>query len=140
MLFNFGSFPALAEQISRDPGLIFVSGILLFVAGLAIVRAHNIWTGGWPVLVTVLGWLTVLGDLLRMLFPTQLAAMVARVDQSSGRIIMGRVSFWCWGLSLIQRATAATKQALAPQRQSDLTRRHSRFHTWRAFAGEGNAA
>ncbi len=89
MLFNFGSFPALAEQISRDPGLIFVSGILLFVAGLAIVRAHNIWTGGWPVLVTVLGWLTVLGGLLRMLFPTQLAAMVARVDQSSGRIIVG---------------------------------------------------
>jgi hypothetical protein len=80
---------ALAEQISRDPGLIFVSGILLFVAGLAIVRAHNIWTGGWPVLVTVLGWLTVLGGLLRMLFPTQLAAMVARVDQSSGRIIVG---------------------------------------------------
>jgi hypothetical protein len=89
MLFNFGSFPALAEQISRDPGLIFVSGILLFVAGLAIVRAHNIWTGGWPVLVTVLGWLTVLGGLLRMLFPTQLAAMVARVDQSSGWIIVG---------------------------------------------------
>ena len=89
MLFNFGSFPALAEQISRDPGLIFVSGILLFVAGLAIVRAHNIWTGGWPVLVTVLGWLTVLGGLLRMLFPTQLAAIVARVDQSSGRIIVG---------------------------------------------------
>src|SRR5690242_14183385 len=33
---------------------------LLFVAGLAIVRVHNVWVGGWPVLVTVLGWVAVL--------------------------------------------------------------------------------
>jgi hypothetical protein len=91
MLLNLGSFPALAEQISRDPGLIFVSGILLFVAGLAILRAHNIWVGGWPVLVTVLGWLAILGGLLRMLFPTRLAAIAAAVGGSTGGIIVGAV-------------------------------------------------
>jgi hypothetical protein len=52
MLLNIGSFPALAEQVSRDPALMFVSGILLFIAGLASVRVHNRWTNGWPVLVT----------------------------------------------------------------------------------------
>ena len=36
MLLNIGSFPELAEQVSRDPALIFVSGILLFVAGLPL--------------------------------------------------------------------------------------------------------
>jgi cytochrome bd-type quinol oxidase subunit 2 len=72
MLLNLGSFPALAEQISRDPALILVSGILLLVAGLAIVREHNRWAGGWPVLVTALGWLAILGGLARMLFPFQL--------------------------------------------------------------------
>jgi hypothetical protein len=60
MLLNIGSFPALAKQVSRDPALIFVSDILLFIAGLAIVRVHNRWTNGWPVLVTILGWLFVL--------------------------------------------------------------------------------
>ena len=69
VVLNLGSFPALAEQVSRDPALILLSGILLFVAGLAIVRAHNIWAGGWPVLVTVFGWLILLGGLARMLFP-----------------------------------------------------------------------
>ena len=48
VLLNIGSFPELAEQVSRDPAPIFVSGILLFVAGLAIVRVHNRWTNGWP--------------------------------------------------------------------------------------------
>jgi len=28
------------------------------VPGLAIVYFHNRWTGGWPVVVTVTGWLS----------------------------------------------------------------------------------
>jgi hypothetical protein len=44
--------------------LIFLSGILLFVAGVAILRSHNVWTGGWPVVVTVLGWLALLDALI----------------------------------------------------------------------------
>ena len=84
MLLNLGSFPAMVEQVSRDPALIFVSGTLLFVAGLAIVRAHNIWSGGWPVLVTVLGCLAVLSGLGRMFFPIRLAAIAAEIGQSRG--------------------------------------------------------
>ena len=87
MLFNFGSFPEFAEQVSRDPALIFVSGILLLVTGLAIVRAHNVWTGGWPVLVTILGWLAIVGGLVRMLFPSRLAMMEANLGQRRGLII-----------------------------------------------------
>jgi cytochrome bd-type quinol oxidase subunit 2 len=85
MLLNIGSFAALAEQVSRDTALIFMSGILFFVAGLAIVRVHNRWTNGWPVLVTVLGWLFVMGGLARMLFPTGLAAIAAGIGQKTDR-------------------------------------------------------
>src|ERR1700724_838370 len=80
-------FPELAEQVARDPGLIFLSGILLFVAGLAIVRDHNVWVGGWPVLVTVLGWVAVLSGLLRMLFPTRLAQIAGGVAPRPGGIL-----------------------------------------------------
>jgi hypothetical protein len=91
MLVNFASFPELAEQISRDPGLIFLSGILLIVAGLAIVRVHNFWVGGWPVLVTILGWLAILSGLVRMLFPMGVAEIAAGVAQRPGGIIAGAV-------------------------------------------------
>jgi hypothetical protein len=87
MLVNFTLLPEMAEQISRDAGVIFLSGILLFVAGVAIVRAHNIWTGGWPVLVTVLGWLAILSGLARMLFPIRLAGLAVAFAQKPGAII-----------------------------------------------------
>jgi hypothetical protein len=87
MLLNRGSLPALIEQVSRDPALVLLSGIIIFVAGLAIVRAHNLWKAGWPVLVTVLGWLFMFQGLVRMLFPTQLAAIAAGIAQNVGFIV-----------------------------------------------------
>jgi hypothetical protein len=100
MLLNLGSFPAIAEQVSRDPALILVSGILLFVAGLAIVRAHNLWTGGWPVLVTIFAWLGVLGGLVRILFPTRLAALAAGLGQNTGLIATAAVVLLALGAFL----------------------------------------
>jgi hypothetical protein len=49
--------------------LVYLNGTLLFIAGLAIVRDHNRWKGGWPVLVTLVGWLLILGGLVRMFAP-----------------------------------------------------------------------
>ncbi len=100
MLLNLGSFPAMAEQVSREPALIFLSGILLFVAGLAIVRAHNVWTGGWPVLVTVLGWLAIVGGVVRLFLPIQGAALAASFGQRTGVIVVAAVVFLVAGAFL----------------------------------------
>lgn len=48
---------------------VYLNGAMLFVAGLAIIRAHNLWVRGWPVLITLAGWFLVLLGLFRMFFP-----------------------------------------------------------------------
>ena len=73
LILNLGSISAVLEPLSRDPALVLIYGIFLFVAGLAIVRFHNRWTADWSVLVTILGWLLIVGGLVRMLFPLRLA-------------------------------------------------------------------
>ena len=57
LLINLGSMSALVEAVSHDPALVLVSGVLSFVAGLAVVRVHNHWAADWAVLVTIFGWL-----------------------------------------------------------------------------------
>ena len=47
----------------------YLNGTLLFVAGLSIVRVHNIWAVGWPVTITLVGWSAILGGLFRMFAP-----------------------------------------------------------------------
>ena len=54
---------------SQIAPLIYLNGVLLFVAGLAIVRSHNIWTKSWQTLITIIGYVLIMIGLLRMLFP-----------------------------------------------------------------------
>jgi hypothetical protein len=49
--------------------VVYLNGAILFVAGLAIVRAHNLWTWRWPVIMTLTGWVALFGGLWRMAAP-----------------------------------------------------------------------
>ncbi|MDH2915287.1 MAG: hypothetical protein PXX77_00270 [Gallionella sp.] len=54
---------------SNSAAGVYLNGAMLFVAGLAIIRAHNLWARGWPVLITLSGWFYMLLGLFRMFFP-----------------------------------------------------------------------
>ncbi|NJO24288.1 MAG: hypothetical protein HC868_16945 [Sphingomonadales bacterium] len=81
LLVNRGLFPAMIGQIADSYALIFLSGILSLLAGIAIVRVHNIWSG-WAAIVTVFGWLAILGGLARMWIPQQAAPIALAVGNS----------------------------------------------------------
>ena len=49
--------------------LIYLNGVLLFVAGLALVNKHNFWVLNWKTLITIIGYIAMIIGLLRMLFP-----------------------------------------------------------------------
>jgi hypothetical protein len=51
------------------PQVIYLNGTLLVVAGLSILRGHNRWSIGWPVFITLAGWVSLLGGLYRMIAP-----------------------------------------------------------------------
>ena len=51
---------------AQIPPVVYLSGVLMFVAGLAIVRAHNRWRADWTVLVTLSGWLALTLGAARM--------------------------------------------------------------------------
>jgi len=46
--------------MTKDQPLLYVIGIFALVVGLAIVLAHNIWSGLTAIIVTLIGWLSIL--------------------------------------------------------------------------------
>jgi hypothetical protein len=86
LLANIGTSQTIIEGLSQSPVLIMIAGYAAFVPGLAIVYFHNKWTGGWPVLVTVMGWLSLIVGFLRMVFPTQIGAMTTKIAPSSAGV------------------------------------------------------
>jgi hypothetical protein len=58
----------------QDSPLMFVVGIMTLAAGLAMVLGHNIWSGGaLPIVVTIVGWLTLAKGLLFLLLSPEAA-------------------------------------------------------------------
>jgi hypothetical protein len=70
-LVALGATEALNMDIfaSQIAPVVYLNGAILFVAGLAIVRAHNRWTWNWPVALTLTGWIAIAGGLYRMAAP-----------------------------------------------------------------------
>jgi len=54
----------------QDRPLMFVVGVITLFAGLSMVLAHNVWSGGSAaIVVTILGWITLLKGLLFLVLP-----------------------------------------------------------------------
>jgi hypothetical protein len=75
-LFMFTHKELSVETVSallHSPTALFVTGLMTIVAGLAIILAHNVWSGGaLPVVVTLIGWLTLVkGLVILFLSPAQ---------------------------------------------------------------------
>jgi len=76
------------EQIAP---VVYLNGTILFVVGLALVRAHNRWAWQWPTLVTITGWVLLLGGLYRMVAPEapQAQAGVASYGMFAALVVIG---------------------------------------------------
>lgn len=61
-------FPLVQPHLydAQIPPVVYLSGVLMFVAGLATVRAHNHWAADWTVLITLSGWFFLALGLFRM--------------------------------------------------------------------------
>lgn len=68
MAITASEFPLVQPRLYDEqiPPVVYLSGLLSFVAGLAIVRSHNVWRHDWTVLVTLCGWVLVALGLVRM--------------------------------------------------------------------------
>ena len=82
MLVSPQNYRVMAEDFLASRALIYIAGLLAFLPGLAIVLTHNVWVFSWPLIITLLGWLGLIGGVFRLLFPAQVrtigSAMLAR--------------------------------------------------------------
>jgi uncharacterized membrane protein HdeD (DUF308 family) len=92
MLINPVNMREMATDFLEHRGLIFLAGILTLLAGLAIVLTHNVWVAGWPVIITIVGWLSVVGGIFRIVFPDSVKSIgEAMLSYSSGLTAAGVV-------------------------------------------------
>jgi hypothetical protein len=64
-----GLLTVVAPTMVDQPALLWVSGILTFAAGLAIVLGHNVWGDPAAAVVSLFGWMMTIKGIALLLVP-----------------------------------------------------------------------
>ena len=92
MLLDPRGYRAMAEEFLASRALIYISGLIALVTGLAIVNFHNRWAFGWRVIITIFGWLSLIGGVVRILAPDRVKHIgAAFLDKTETMRIAGIV-------------------------------------------------
>jgi hypothetical protein len=59
---------AMAKEFLGSRALIFIFGIVDLLLGLVLVLVHNVWVMDWRVIITLIGWISIVRGLVRILF------------------------------------------------------------------------
>jgi len=58
----------------------FCWGLASVVIGLAMVLAHNVWVKNWQVIVTILGWISLIKGLSLLFIPELVKSWVKKIE------------------------------------------------------------
>ena len=69
ILINTAIYRRMVEEFTESPALCYLGGILALFFGLFILNFNNAWTADWTVIITIIGWLSVVKGVLLIGFP-----------------------------------------------------------------------
>jgi len=76
VLVNGPFYTALILEAVHSPTLIYFSGLISLLPGLAILNVHRSWSG-WPAIITAIGWLMTIGGVIRLVLPATSATVAS---------------------------------------------------------------
>ena len=68
------AFRVLLQEFIKSGVLLYLAGILGLVGGLALLLTHNVWVLDWRLIITLLGWVTVVRAIGTIFLPQQIGA------------------------------------------------------------------
>jgi hypothetical protein len=69
LLFSYNDFKERYDEFLNNRGLVMLTAIMVMMLGIFLVLIHNVWVGAWPVIITLICWLTLLEGLAMLYFP-----------------------------------------------------------------------
>jgi len=69
------SLRVILRQFIDSPVLLYLAGLFGLLGGLALALTHNIWSFDWRLLITLIGWVTLIRALVTIFMPQRIAAV-----------------------------------------------------------------
>src|SRR3974390_292149 len=100
MFVQRGMFVATVNVMIADAPLVLTVGVFTLFIGLAMVLLHNYWSGGaLPVVITLIGWLTLIKGALLLALPS--ASLAKFYVASPSYVLISGIVTFCLGVYLV---------------------------------------
>lgn len=62
-------FKDMYQQIVNDQNALLLGATAAIIGGAILISLHNIWILGWPILITLLGWWSLIKGFVFLIYP-----------------------------------------------------------------------
>jgi len=100
LLLRAETYRAIFRDFLRSPALYYLAGFLALFAGLAIVLTHNVWAFDWRVVITLIGWVTIVRAAITVLWPEWIVPVGNVVLEHRAALLAGGAINFLIGLVL----------------------------------------
>ena len=81
-------YQRIMEDFSKNAALIYFGGALALIVGFLIVLTHNVWVAGWPVIITIFGWLGIIKGAWLFIFPDAVNKFVEAYQKKTSLLVV----------------------------------------------------
>jgi len=85
------AFRALLREFIASGVLMYLAGVLGLLGGLAVVLTNNLWVLDWRVLITLVGWTSIVRALVTIFRPQQIVSIGGRLIEHRGTFTIAAV-------------------------------------------------
>jgi hypothetical protein len=100
ILLNLEHYRALVAEFAASPFQLYLSGLMALLLGVLVVAFHNVWEWRWPVIITALGWASILKGTVRIAAPGFVRTMAERYGRGTTAITASAVAALALGAVL----------------------------------------
>ena len=94
------AFRALLKEFIETPALVYLAGVLGMLGGLALVLTHNVWSLDWRLLITLIGWFSVVRAVVTIFQPDRIVSLGSKAIENRGFFFAAAVIDLATGLIL----------------------------------------
>jgi len=93
-------FRGILQEFIRSPALLYLAGFFGLLAGMALILTHNVWILDWRLIITLIGWVTIIRALVSIFQPRWIVTAGTTIVKHRGIFIVAAATNLVLGLVL----------------------------------------
>ena len=83
-------------EMTDDKAFVISTGYITLIMGLVTIILHNIWVADWRIVITILGWFTLIKGIMKIGFPEHIHKQAQRFKkkQALSTVILMFLGAW----------------------------------------------